>query len=380
MSYTFRIKEQSMLDDLITKLLELDDGVTRKLLVEEHGFPWHPVIAAYELAKYADNFSISTSGASYTDVVPQTVIHKVDNVKADVVAAQQVGDSATESAGSTVKWPDTPVISDGIDNFIKPAFYDRMAAMVALGRHISIAGPPGIGKSTAIEQLAADCNKPMVHISADAGLRRRDLTGNVELVNSHTQFMVAQYVAAAVFGWWVKIDEVNAAEPDALMFLNSQMAPPFTVNFYGTSMLVHPNFRLFVTYNPGLIGTKPLPPAFKDRFFSLKMGFPSEYQLRRLLEANGMPERDDGSDSAWTDAVIAYGLKAWEQHEKGRMRYQITPRRLMDAVALVTAAGEDVFDALEAAVIAAVDNVAEQQVLKSTLQDVKRSYEFGRLV
>jgi len=42
-------------------------------------------------------------------------------------------------------------------------------------------------------------------------------------------------------------------------------------------------------------------------------------------------------------------------------------------------AGEDVFDALEQAVIDAVDNVAEVRVLKDVLKQVKQEFEFGRL-
>jgi hypothetical protein len=61
------------------------------------------------------------------------------------------------------------------------------------------------------------------------------------------------------------------------------------------------------------------------------------------------------------------------------MRYQITPRRLMDAVTLVTLDECDVFEAIDAAVIAAVDNVAENRVLKEILNQVKQAAEFGRL-
>jgi len=218
----------------------------------------------------------------------------------------------------------------------------------------------------------------LVNISADSGLRRRDLVGNVELVNSHTQFQVALYLAAVKFGWWVKIDEVNAAEPDALMYINSQLAPPYSANYYGKQVPVHEDFRLFVTYNPGLIGTKPLPPAFKDRFFPIKLEFPTEYQLQKMLVANGMPEIGEDRNENWTKAVVAYGVRSWEAHKSGRMRYQITPRRLMDAIELVKS-GEDVFDSLEEAVIAAVDNYAEIRVLQDVLKNVKQEYEFGRI-
>jgi len=238
--------------------------------------------------------------------------------------------------------------------------------MVSEGKHISLAGPPGIGKSTAVEQLAIECHKPLISVGADSGLRRRDLTGSTELVNRHTQFVVAEYAAAAVHGWWAKIDEANAAEPDALMYLNAQIAPPYLVTFRGQAYPVHPEFRLFITYNPGLVGTKPLPDSFKDRFFPVKLEFPGAGQLRKMLEAHGMPQT---SEPGWQDVVIKYGLACWEQHTKGRCRYQITPRRLMDAVVLVRY-GEDVRNALRECVVDAVDNPAEATLLKQLLGNI----------
>lgn len=366
--YTFRIKSESKFEQLVRYVLS-DNADVSQAHLKKMGYTWNDIYALFRMGHYSDNFTLSHSGGTYTEVVPQqTVIHEAANVEVTGGGVAQ-----PDRDDPTVRWPDTPVVGDGLSYFRKPRWYDRMGAMVKAGKHISLAGPPGIGKSTAVEQLAADCGKPLVNVSADAGLRRRDLTGNVELVNSHTQFQVAEYVAAAVNGWWAKIDEVNAAEPDALMYLNSQIAPPFTVNFYGTSMPIHPDFRLFVTYNPGLVGTKPLPESLKDRFFPIKLAFPNESGLRALLEANGMPEGE-----GWMDTVVKFGLKAWQRHEMGRMRYQITPRRLMDASLLVQVAGENVYNALEQAVIAAVDNMAEVRVLKEVLKSVKDEATYGR--
>lgn len=373
--YTFRVKQNSELEKALEVALGCHGGVTQRELAKG-GMSYKFAHTLSVLGSDTDNFSFSRNGVSYVDVVPTTIIKKAESVSAGVLTSS----NDNEATESPIMFPETPFVPARMKNFRKPVWYDRMKMMVGAGKHIALAGPPGIGKSTAVEQLAADNHIPLVNISSDAGLRRRDLTGNVELVNSHTQFMVAEYVAAAVNGWWVKIDEVNAAEPDALMFLNSQIAPPYTVNFYGQSMKVHPDFRLFVTYNPGLTGTKPLPESLKDRFFPIKLQFPTTSQLRKLLEANGMPSQNlyEGTYD-WTQVIVEYGRMAWESHEMGRMRYQITPRRLMDAVDLVKLADENVFDALEQAVIAAVDNVAESRVLKELLKTLKSTAEFGRM-
>jgi len=363
--YTFRVKPDTDLEKLADFVLSSDD--VSQDAMREAGFGWNDIYTIYKLGQYCDNFTLSRRGGTYTDVIPQTVIQQADHVDAQTVAASP---SPDKDYAPIIRWPDVPMVAEQMENFRTPEWYARMKAMVRSGRHIMIKGPPGIGKSTAVEQLAAECGKPLVNVAADAGLRRRDLVGH-QLVNG-ANFLTAEYVAAAVNGWWAKIDDINAAEPDALMYLNHQLAPPFQVSFYGKSAPVHPDFRLFITYNPGLVGTKPLPPALQDRFFPIKLEFPSAYRLSLLLEANGMPQGE-----AWTNLVVEYGIACWEQHKKGRCRYQITPRRLMDAITLVKA-GEDVVDALEASVVHMVDNVAEARVLKETLKSTAQTVQFGR--
>lgn len=382
--YSFRIKPGTGVAQVLDEVIQ--NGITSQEDLRSKNHNSNDIWLAWALARFSDNFSISRSGgASYTDVVPNTVVQS-QVVKASVLSSDGAGTNDNQPIES-IRFPNVPVIKDPMGNFRRPSWYEPMRIAVKAGKHISLSGPPGIGKSTAVEQLAAEERKPLVHIGADAGLRRRDLTGNTELINGHTSFMVAEYVAAAVNGWWAIVDEANAAEPDAIMMLNGQIAPPYMVNFYGKSAPVHPDFRLFITYNHGLVGTKPLPDSFKDRFFPIKLSFPTDTQLRSLLVANGMPE--DGSTSnghSWVtvaQAVVKFARQSWEAHEKGLMRYQITPRRLMDAIFLIktwdNSSTDKVAEALDLAVISAVDNQAEVTQLQRILFTIKTELMNGRL-
>jgi hypothetical protein len=348
----FRLKPGSKLDPIMAYWDEHPD-MPRREVRKATKASMVDVIAVQGLARYSDNYVLG----HYTDLQPTTTVH-VEHAELPV--------GPTESAASKVeeiRWPETPVVEDELDWFKRPNWYYRMAEMVETGRHIALSGPPGIGKSTAVRALAAERHHPLVHVSADVGLRRRDLTGTTELVDHHTQFQVAEYAAAAIFGWWVKVDEVNAAEPDALLFMNSQLEEPRRVNFHGASYPVHPDFRCFVTYNPGLIGTKPLPQSFLDRFFPIKQEFPTAAQLKTILLAHGGGE----IASELLDAIVAFGVSAWESHKAGNMRYQITPRRLQDAITLVKL-GESVKKTLSDSVLAIVDNPAEVAALERVLK------------
>jgi nitric oxide reductase NorQ protein len=295
-------------------------------------------------------------------------------VKPDVTDVPTPGKSFIDG-GVEFVFPETPSPGEGRPNYVKPDWYSRMVSRLertdnARERHVSMAGPPGVGKSTGPEQWAAVTKHATVVIGASGGLRVKDMTGSVELDKGSTRFIVANYAAAAIFGWTVVIDEVNAADADVLMYMNGQLATPYEVQLHGRSFPVHPEFRVVVTYNPGLVGTKPLPQAFKDRFFPIKVGFPQEALLRKILIANGMP-----SDAPYATNMLRFAKAAWEAHERGQLRYQISPRRLFDTVFLMQqlpaseqrAAGS-LKDALTDAVVAAVDEFAAIATLKQIIE------------
>jgi len=209
--------------------------------------------------------------------------------------------------------------------------------------------------------------KVLVTVSGDAGFRRKDLVGSLQIANGRSFFEVAEYAAAVVNGWWALVTEVNAADADALLFMNSQMAPPYVINIAGKAYPVHPNFRLFVSYNPGLVGTKPLPQSFKDRFFSIQVPFFTEARLRSLLVANGAPE-----DIVWVEEIVQFGMLMWKAHERGQMRYQVTSRRLMDAVELMKCdIVTSTIEAINLAVISAIDSPVEAQTARQLLNNVR---------
>jgi len=267
-----------------------------------------------------------------------------------------------------VKWPQAPPMIESIeDMYRQPSWFNTMKTMVEHGRHIALVGPPGVGKDTAVQELAAREGRILVTIGGDGGFRRRDLVGSLQIASGKSFFEVAEYAAAVVNGWWVLLTEVNAADADALLFINAQLAAPYIVTVAGKAYAVHPEFRLFVSYNAGLVGTKPLPQAFKDRFFSIQVPFFNESQLTSILIAHGAP------DNEVTTEISKFGVELWKLHERGQVRYQVTSRRLMDAVTLLQAdVASSTAEALELAVIAAIDSPVEQNVVKQVLNTFRQ--------
>lgn len=314
---------------------------------------------------------LTKSAIKIIEVPVERVVEKVVEVPVEKVVEKLVevrADGTKVPAGKQdlavhLEFPEKPAQGKLNPKFQTPTWYRRMEVALNAGKHVALAGPPGIGKSTAPEQYFIKRNQPFVVVNGDAGFRRRDVEGSVEIQGGTTFFKVAEFAAAAINGWGCILNEVNAADPDALLWINGILEVPNMVTVHGKAYPVHPDFRLVVTYNPGLIGTKALPQAFKDRFVPVKLGFPSQDFLRKLVIAKtGL---NPANPPYWLDRMLRFAQDAWAAHEKGTLRYQISPRRLFDAVFLMNEqVAQGVDEALRMAVVEAVDSAADTQVLE----------------
>lgn len=311
-------------------------------------------------------------------VVPQVVVKEVEKIvyrdRAPVRGVTDPGDQLE----APVKFPELPLQGKGNPHYVTPAWYKRMEAALNAGKHVAIAGPPGGGKSTGPEQYFISRGQPFVAVNGDAGFRRKDMEGSVEVARGSTFFRVAEFAAAAVNGWGCILNEVNAADPDALLYINGLLEVPFVVNIHGKSYPVHPDFRLVVTYNPGLVGTKALPQAFKDRFFPIKLDFPPKAFIQKMIVA----KTGVSAEAPYLPRLLKYADDCWALHVKGNLRYQISPRRLFDVVFLMESkAVEDLNDAIKQAIVDAVDSAADAQMLvkliTAPLKDVGPVSQYG---
>lgn len=259
------------------------------------------------------------------------------------------------------KAPELPLLQDKYSWFETPEYYEHLKKKV-LGhrKHIRMTGPPGIGKSTSFEVLSIQQRTPLVNINADVGLRARQLIGGLTDLG---RFEVAQFATAVIRGWWAKIDEVNGADADAILVLNSILAPPYQITINGLSYPVHPNFRLCVTYNPGLVGTKPVPQSFADRFYPFSIQFPNKILLKKMLRSNGVDvNRDD------VEMLMLIGLKIAKERKARRVRYDITIRRLMDVWSDLQD-NMSLADALHFGIVAGIDGEADRVEVNNIIVD-----------
>ena len=286
----------------------------------------------------------------------QAMVHAT-NIVAAPVQATGTAPASAEVGEMQFVFQSPASVPAKMDEFIKPNFYERMSAMVSAGRHVALYGPPSTGKDTAVQQLANQEGKRLVTIGGDVGFRKRDLAGSVQISNGVSYFEVAQGARAMIEGDWLLISEVNGADPDALMFLNAALAAPYTVTLAGKTFPVNPNFRLFVTYNLGLIRTKPLPPAFIDRFHSIKVDALTQHQIKTRLQSH---LGDTSIPEYQIDWIVGFTQHLVEMQEDGNIRFYATLRRLLD-VAKLMEAGYDAKKAVEWGMLDSINSPVERK-------------------
>ena len=231
-------------------------------------------------------------------------------------------------------WPEVPIATSSVNgDYVNPPWLDELTGASKIG-HVELMGPAGSGKTLAVHHLAVEQGKRLAIITADGGLRKRDLVGQRELIGGSTIFTAAEFAAAAKNGDWALIDEANMAEPDAMAFINGMTDRPnqkgSTFQVAGQTIEVHPDFRCFMTRNPNYVGTRRMNEALRDRFWSIEVPPLQGKALAAMFKAHGMQASFINTGVYLTDSLY----KAWTDN---RIAYQISPRRALAAADLTAA-------------------------------------------
>ena len=235
---------------------------------------------------------------------------------------------ATSAKQEAVKWAEVPDASCDVNgNYVTPPWWTEFVNASKIS-HVELKGSAGSGKTLAVHKLAEMEGKKLAVVTADGGLRKRDLIGQREISNATTFFDAGEFASSARNGDWALIDEANFADADALGFLNGMTdragTEGSTFSIGGKVIDVHPDFRCFITRNPGYAGTKNMNEALKDRFWTIEVPPLLDDNLKEMFNAHEMYEGflDDAV------AVVSGLYRAWEQN---RITYQVSPRRALVA-------------------------------------------------
>jgi len=249
------------------------------------------------------------------------------------VAPQVTG--ATETA---IHWSEVPKATCDVNGeYIRPPWWNEFVSASQVS-HIELKGSAGSGKTLAVHKLAEELGKKLAVVTADGGLRKRDLIGQREIANGTTYFDAGEFASSAKNGDFAIIDECNFADPDSIGFLNGltdragTTGSTFTIG--GKVIEVHPEFRCFLTRNPGYAGTKNMNEALKDRFWTIEVPPLVDDDLVQMFLSHGM-DRTWATDSGYMVSAL---YKTWENNQ---INYQVSPRRALVASQLAERLGND---------------------------------------
>jgi len=182
-----------------------------------------------------------------------------------------------------VKEAEMPLVPAHDDKFhIDVKVMEELALGIQMMENILIAGETGCGKTTTVEELGSIANQPVKTQNLRGDIRSSAFIGQQKIVvdpesgQSIVTFVEGILPQAMKNGWWLLLDELDAAPPAILFVLQRVLTHRQLCldDDHGRVVEAHPNFRIIATANTlgrgddsGLYtGTNILNEAFLDRF------------------------------------------------------------------------------------------------------------------
>ena len=300
----------------------------------------------------------------------QEVIGEV-KFNAPVTSSNGVAPSPSPvSTDTIIQWAEVPDATCDVNGqYVTPPWWEELITASAVS-HVELKGSAGSGKTLAVHKLAEIHGKKLAIVTADGGLRKRDLIGQREIANGTTYFDAGEFASSAKNGDWALIDEANFADADALGFLNGMTDRAGTVgstfSIGGKVIDVHPDFRCFITRNQGYAGTKNMNEALRDRFWTIEVPPLVDEKLIQMLQSHGLPE-DYAKDASFLVTAL---YKTWENNQ---ITYQVSPRRALVAYQLaerIVADRKEYKNLLEKSILTKIDSKHDKEAVAHQIKTI----------
>lgn len=140
-------------------------------------------------------------------------------------------------------------------------------------------GETGTGKTSLVKKLAKEYKTEVIRVNLNGQTSIDEFVGKYVLKKGEMVWQDGALTTCMRKGWWILVDEINAALPEILFVLHSLLDDDRSVLLSekdGELVKAHEDFRFFATMNPveEYAGTKDLNKALMSRFgVVLKVGY-----------------------------------------------------------------------------------------------------------
>lgn len=229
-----------------------------------------------------------------------------------------------------VKRPDGSAVK--VEGHTRPEFQDVLTSAIA-GLNILLVGPAGCGKTHLAHQVAEALGRGFASISCTAGMSESSLTGwMLPSDGGAFQYVPSDFVRMYEEGGVFLFDEIDAADPNTLLFVNQALA---NGSFYlpqrkgATQVKRHADFVCIAAANTFGTGANMVY-AGRERL--------DESTLDRFRAGTILLDYDQKFERSAVDPeVLAWGWSVRKNIAKARLSRVMSTRFLLDATKLIKA-------------------------------------------
>jgi len=309
----------------------------------------------------------------------QLVDHLADGNKKSI----QIPGTGVSMIGLEQAHPEAPSPSVAQKYRFPEEVVEEVAVAVMLGENVIFTGPTGCGKTSLPTALASALGRPLMRFNMNGETRVSNLVGMNKPASKDgvltLVFVLGMLAQAMREGWWVILDEIEAAIPSVLFVLqpvlesgNRTLQIPET----GEVIVAHEDFRVFATGNTigyrasaraRYAGTNMMNAAFIDRFgVIIDCRYPSKEEEHERISCH-CPDVDD--DYVEGIARVATALRGDEG-----FRSDFSTRRCIQWAKLLPHFGYDVLRTAEMAWLRKLESATDAKVAREI---VRRKFGYG---
>jgi len=197
--------------------------------------------------------------------------------------------------------------------------YDLLAYARETSRNVMLYGPTGPGKTSLILAYCARNKLPLVTLACNGALDPSTVFGNPVMdENGRVTFQESDVVKVVREGGVLYLDEINFMPPKiaaAFHGLLDKRRQLTLVDKGGELVVADPGLQIVAAYNPEYVGTRPLNPAFANRF-PLKIRFDYDPKVEKKLVA--------------AKTLVTLAQKLREAHKQGVIETPVSTNMLVE--------------------------------------------------